>query len=203
MAELLPGEVAVSKTEYDSLLKDSANLWGLQEKLSKIEEAKENQRIAMEKAKDELSESKRQAKIDLSKKEEEIKTIRDKLWLEENDELLPKLETLIQSDSKYSEILQKESEKRAETITSYEKVLWEEFIESKKELFENLSDEAKENLLKEFIYLKGLSDKTEPKVDITDDNKTDPNKNPLGEFYETLQNGWTSADLISSIANSI
>jgi hypothetical protein len=33
----------------------------------------------MEKAKDELSESKRQAKIDLSKKEEEIKTIRDKL----------------------------------------------------------------------------------------------------------------------------
>jgi len=203
MAELLPGEVAVSKTEYDSLLKDSANLWGLQEKLSKIEEAKENQRIAMEKAKDELSESKRQAKIDLSKKEEEIKTIRDKLWLEENDELLPKLETLIQSDSKYSEILQKESEKRAETITSYEKVLWEEFIESKKELFENLSDEAKENLLKEFIDLKGLSDKTEPKVDITDDNKTDPNKNPLGEFDETLQNGWTSADLISSIANSI
>ena len=201
MAELAPNEVAVLKTEYNSLVRDSENLKGLQTKQSAIEEAKENQKIAMEKAQKELSDFKKDSKIDLSKKEEVIKTIKDKLWLNEDDNIVDKLEELTSNDTKYQEIVKKESEKRAETITWYEKLLWEEFMESKKDLFENLDDTSKEGLLKEFIDLKGLSTHTTPQVKVATDEWNKPNTKNTSKFDEVYNNWWSSDDLISTLVS--
>jgi len=186
--------IEVERSEYESLIKDRANLEWLQEKITKVEEASANKTKALDEAKWLLKDSKKELKIELDKKAEELKVYTDKLW--END-----LDSLLENNTKYWEHLQTVETARTEKIDWMKELLWEEFIESKKDLFEWLWNDKLESVLTDYIDLKGLSKDNDwtPKVNLQAKWWEQPNKSTSD--FETKLNSWANSwDLISSMA---
>ncbi len=194
-------DVTIPKSEYDNLVKQSSQVETLKADVEKYQEESKNKGIALEESRKKLDEQKKSLKADLDVEKEKLKTISEKLWLKEDEDIWEKLEALKESDTKYSEILEQEKKDRAERISSYREKLWEEFMEDKKDLFEGLSEEKQETLLKEFMDAKGLWDDNwgdKPKVWVHKDGK-DPSDNKKSDFDKLNASGASAQDLINAL----
>jgi restriction endonuclease S subunit len=134
-----------------------------------------------------------------------MKSFTEKLGVKEWEDILKKIDTLNDSDKKYSEILKQEAKERTDRIASYKERLGEEFVKEKESLLEWLDEGKQETILKEFIDAKGLGtddDEKTPKVWVHKDGK-DPSDGKKSDF-EKLEEQWAGSDsLIWEMANNI
>jgi len=197
-------EITIQKSEYDELIKAKSENESLKKDVEKYQEESTNKSKAIDEARKKNEENKKTSKAELEIEKEKLKNISEKLWLEEWEDPLEKIEKLKNSDSNYSKILEKEKKERTERIEKYKEKLWEDFMKEKEELFEWLNEEKQERFLKEFIDAKGLWDDEDntPSVSVHKnwDNPSDWKKS---NFDKLADSGAESNELFWALASEI